>query len=298
MADAKQEQYKPTACLTLGDVLTPLGARQDPPIALNQIRVIRHSFTPAGHDGLRGRHDLTPERVLTYTRAQHVSSKKPEPYWVVFVADGKRRSRLFVVYHNRGEIALERTHVDRFFDLHPIDFLTSLAGRLVIDWDTPRVWHRTGPKSAHLPVLEIADRDRRPFPGFDRVLLHFDELRDLVDDGRYADWRAALESVQGIYLITDTSSGKHYVGKADGAERILGRWRAYATDGHGGNVALRELITEATGKSGVSRGDYARHFVFSLLRVFGPSTSPSEILAAERHYKTALQSQRFGLNRN
>jgi hypothetical protein len=41
--------------------------------------------------------------------------------------------------------------------------------------------------------------------------------------------------VQGIYLITDSSNGKQYVGKADGTERILGRWKNYASDGHGGN---------------------------------------------------------------
>ena len=63
----------------------------------------------------------------------------------------------------------------------------------------------------------------------------------MVDDPRYADWRIALSEVQGIYLITDSTNGKQYVGKADGAERILGRWTAYARDGHGGNVALREL---------------------------------------------------------
>jgi excinuclease UvrABC nuclease subunit len=52
----------------------------------------------------------------------------------------------------------------------------------------------------------------------------------------------ALGSVQGVYLIADSSTGQLYVGKA---ERILGRWNAYAyayaRDGHGGNVALKEL---------------------------------------------------------
>lgn len=49
--------------------------------------------------------------------------------------------------------------------------------------------------------------------------------------------------------------------------------------------------------------DHARHFVFSILRVFGPSTSSSEVDAAERHYKQALMTRElmtreFGLNRN
>jgi hypothetical protein len=78
-----------------------------------------------------------------------------------------------------------------------------------------------------------------PFPGYDRVLIRRAEFQAVIDDSRFAAWRTALGSVQGIYLITDKITGKHYVGKADGGERILGRWMTYARDGHGGNVALR-----------------------------------------------------------
>ncbi|MCD5341741.1 GIY-YIG nuclease family protein [Arthrobacter sp. AK04] len=150
-----------------------------------------------------------------------------------------------------------------------------------------------------MPVLEIADRDKVHFPGFDGVLLSYHQLREMVDDPRYADWRIALSEVQGIYLITDSSNGKQYVGKADGAERILGRWTAYARDGHGGNVALRELAQQsALGERAGMKTDHARHFVFSLLRVFGPSTPSSEVNSAESHYKAALMTRQFGLNRN
>ncbi|MGO1975458.1 MAG: GIY-YIG nuclease family protein [Propionibacteriaceae bacterium] len=146
-------------------------------------------------------------------------------------------------------------------------------------------------------MLEIADRDKIPFPGFDRVLLRFHELQEMTTDHRYADWRAALSEVQGIYLITDSLTGKQYVGKADGGERILGRWVQYAHDGHGGNLSLRELAAAGTSEQS-ARTEHARHFVFSILRVFGPSTSPSEIAAAESHYKNALMTREFGLNRN
>jgi hypothetical protein len=149
-----------------------------------------------------------------------------------------------------------------------------------------------------MPVLEIADRDKIPFPGFDGVLLSYRELQDMVADHRYADWRAALKEVQGIYLITDSSNGKQYIGKADGAERILGRWADYARDGHGGNVALRDLARASVSDRGGKAGEAARHFVFSLLRVFGPSTPSSEVDAAESHYKRALMTREFGLNRN
>jgi hypothetical protein len=120
-----------------------------------------------------------------------------------------------------------------------------------------------------------------------------------VEDQRYADWRAALSEVQVIYLITDSTNGKQYVGKADGAERILGRWRAYATDGHDENVALCELAhhSAAGGINRVEDGLYPL-LSFSILRVFGPSTPSSEVHPDESHDKVALMTHTFGLNRN
>ena len=51
---------------------------------------------------------------------------------------------------------------------------------------------------------------------------------------------------------------------------------------------MRELAQISIGQGG-AKTDHARHFVFSLLRVFGPSTSSSEVDAAESLYKMALK---------
>ncbi|MED5811525.1 GIY-YIG nuclease family protein [Mycolicibacterium sp. 050232] len=289
------------AYLTLGHVLAAIGAEHGPPIGLDDIRVIRHSFNTGEELGLRGPEDLTEDKVRSYTRFQGISPRQfpaePERYWVVLVADGKRRSRLWGAFENHGEIVAERTAESRFFDLRRSDILKPLVNRLVVEWDTPRVWHRRASSAADMPVLEIADRDKVPFPGFDDVLLTFHELGEMVSDRRYTDWQVALSQVQGIYLITDASNGKQYVGKASGAEQILQRWRSYAQDGHGGNRALRELAKIST-EAGGAKTDHARHFVFSILRVFGPSTSSSVVDKAELHYKMALLTREHGLNRN
>jgi len=290
--------------LTLAHVLAGVGAEQAPPVSLDDIHVIRHSFRPNDQAALRGPEDLTDERVAAYTREQDVSPRRfpadPPRLWVILIADGKNRSRLWGTFENRGELTTERTGSSRYFDLHSTDFLAPLKDRLVIEWDNPRSWHRgaNSASAARMQVIEIADRDKVPFPGFDGVLLSYPQLQYLVDDPRYGDWRAALSEVQGIYLITDSSNGKQYVGKADGSERILGRWTNYARDGHGGNVALRELAYDSAGETTNIKTDHARHFVFSLLRVFGPSTPSFEVIAAESHYKAALMTRKFGLNRN
>jgi hypothetical protein len=258
---------------------------------LNEVVVVRHTYTLGG---LETGADLTPGKVLDYTSRQQVVNKlgkNPPPLWLVFIADGGLRSRFLVAYENHGELVDERDEEWRYFDLRPSHILGALARRLLVEWSRDPVnWAKLGPAAAAFPVLEIADPGAVPFPGFDRVLVTHAELQAVIGDSRYAAWRTALGSVQGIYLIADTSTGQLYVGKADGGERILARWTQYARDGHGGNLALRQL-------AGLDSA-HARHFQFSILRVFGPSVPTSEVDEAESHFKRALLTRSHGLNRN
>lgn len=271
--------------LSLGDLLHIAGLDPD------DILLLRHTFTDSG---LRSSADLAPEPLLTYVRRQEHGNKVgrvPPRLWLNFIADGKRRSRFVAAYENAGERIEERTDQFRYFDLSPSPALEALTNRLVVEWPADAVnWAKRGMAAAAMSVMEIADPEAVAFPGFDDVLLTYDELQLVVSESRYASWRTALASVQGVYAIADRSDGQIYIGKADGSERILGRWRSYANDGHGGNVALREL----------ARLDVSRRsqFVFSILRVFGPSVPAAEVDRAEAHFKRALLTREWGLNRN
>lgn len=258
----------------------------------SQVVVLRHTYTA---NGLETPADLTPEKVLAYVSRQDVDNKlgkTPSRVWLNFMADGGRRSRFLNAYDNHGEIAERRANGMRYFDLQPSQVLSSLKDRLVVEWSKDAFnWAKPGTSAAAFPVVEIADPIEVPFPGFDKFVITHDELHAVVEDRRYSQWRTALQAVQGIYLIADTSSGKLYVGKADGVHRILGRWKAYASNGHGGNIGLRELTdTDLT---------HRQHFVYSILRVFGPGATTAEVNEAEEHYKRALLARSpHGLNRN
>lgn len=276
----------PEFTLTLGHVLHAAGVTD-----LQSVLAIRHTQSPLG---IANAEDVAAEHILRYTREQDLRGKVPStppPLWLLFMGEGGRRSRLLWSYQNFGELVGERTAKSRFFDLRPSTFLASLNGRLVIEWSRDAVnWAKPGTTAAGFQVVEIADPAVVPFPGFDRLVIDYSTLQRVISDRRYADWRTALRSVQGIYLIADTKTGRLYVGKADGSERILGRWSTYAQDGHGGNVALRALAgADAT---------HAQHFRFSILRVFGPTATAEEVNAAESHYKTALLTRPFGYNEN
>lgn len=268
--------------LTLGPILRSAGI--DPAEA----HVIRHAYVREHDDsGLPGIHaDSTDDEILLYTSQQSARPRifptVPPDIWVVFIREGGDRARLWSVLENRGETANDGTL--RTFDLVETEHMADLRNRLVIGWRSPRTWRINATTAAGYPVMEIADAEPVPFPGFDRLVLDHTQLQAVMREHRYASWRTALSSVVGVYLITDTRDGRQYVGKADGAESIRQRWNAYATNGHGGNVELRNVDPTT--------------FRFSLLRVFDPATPTREIDATERHYKLALDTRRHGLNRN
>jgi hypothetical protein len=275
----------PTGDLTLAHILNAAG------VDLADVVVLRHTYT---RGGLETAADLTPANVLHYTRRQELNNKvgkTPPRYWMVFMADGAHRSRLITVYENYGEVPAEQTGTLRFFDLRPTDRLSALVRRLVVEWSKDAVnWATTGVSAAAFPVVEIADPEAVPFPGFDRVLVTHGELRDVIEDSRHAAWRTALGSVQGIFLIADTSNGQLYVGKADGGERIL-----WPLDPVRPRRARWQHRPEGPGRLDPT---HARHFLFSILRVFGPSVPTTDVDEAESHYKRALLTREHGLNRN
>ena len=93
----------------------------------------------------------------------------------------------------------------------------------------------------HYSSFEVQEVLREPysgrsFPGYEDVDISFDELETLVRNDR-PDWKAALESVKGIYLITDTKTGRRYVGSAYSEHGIWSRWCSYVASGHGGNIS-------------------------------------------------------------
>jgi hypothetical protein len=126
------------------------------------------------------------------------------------------------------------------------------------------------------------------FPGYNAVTISHCVLR-IITQQQIASWHSALASVKGVYLITDTSTGKHYVGKASGDVGIWQRWWAYADNGHGGNVELKALLAD-------NGTDHMKHFQYEILEIADTHASEGDILARESYWMKALQSRKFGLN--
>ena len=127
--------------------------------------------------------------------------------------------------------------------------------------------------------------DNDIFPGYEKVNVSWPELSRVIDK---ETWKTALQNQKGVYLITDKSTGKKYVGSAYGENMILGRWISYIKTGHGGNVGLKSLTF-----------DYIKeNFMYSILDIYKSTTDDQTIIERESWWKDVLQSRRFGYNEN
>ena len=127
------------------------------------------------------------------------------------------------------------------------------------------------------------------FPGYEDVDISWEDLKRVIEK---KDWKTALENQKGVYLITDKETGKFYVGAAYGEDMILGRWKNYIDDGHGGNEGLIKLREE--------KGfDYIKkNFKYSILDIYKSKTDDEVIKERERKWKEMLLSKKFGYNKN
>jgi len=129
-----------------------------------------------------------------------------------------------------------------------------------------------------------------PFLGFSNVNINFDLLKEIINNNE-SSWQTALSNVKGIYLISDKSNGKLYVGSAYGENAFWQRWSAYMENGHGGNKKLKALIA----KNGIK---YCENFMFSILEICNMNTIDDEIIKKESFWKERLLTREYGYNDN
>ena len=145
-----------------------------------------------------------------------------------------------------------------------------------------------------IKVLEILSSEYKQleFPGYSNVLLKFDELMNILTGEQHALYRSHLAAVSGIYLLTDTHSGKMYVGSAYGIDGIAQRWNCYLNTQTGNNKKLIELYNE----KGVQY--FKDNFKFTILEVFDKKTDSKIIINSESMWKNKLMTREFGYNNN
>lgn len=184
------------------------------------------------------------------------------------------------------------------YEAEEIEQYQKYYGRVIVKYhNTNRTPVRLYEKIKNkLEVVEILNSQYMgdEFPGYDNIRLSYDELSNVIN--RHAGgWFGALNNQKAVYLITDTSNGKLYVGSATAKNGMLwSRWSAYVANGHGGNKELVAIVND------VSKGfDYVKkNFQYTILENFNSKVDDRYILQREAWWKKVLCSKEFGYNDN
>ena len=270
-----------------------------PFLAKNQNEFKVHCATPNGENNplsiwLSGQDN--------FTKDQNIQTKKnfERKYILSFCEINKNGEWLFVgIYESFGvkEIIKDKNTGKELniYDTELIEEGKEFIGKLVVGFDLKE----ESPSAARqryryleslLDKMEVLELKREEvkveFPGYDNVNVTWRELESLIETPA---WKTALENQKAVYLIVDTKTGKKYVGSACGDNMLLGRWRNYIANGHGGNKLLKPLDFEYI----------KENFKYSILEIFKSSVDDEIIRNRESFWKEVLLTRgEFGYNDN
>ena len=225
----------------------------------------------------------------------------------------KRKYIFSLIYYRKDEwifagiyekISVEKIFVKKIegqdkyqykYETKLLNIYEDLIGRLVLRYVKPH------PQNTYLTLKKVFDKleivellhdtvTLEEFPGFENVDITYSKLKNIIDS-EDDSWKSALSNMQGIYLISDVSNGKLYVGAAYGKDAFWQRWTDYAKNGSGGNKKLKKELE----KIGF---DYVNNFRYSILEVYSKHNKTEKyIMNRESHWKKILQTGgEFGYN--
>ena len=178
--------------------------------------------------------------------------------------------------------------INTFYEHEKLTEFKKYFGRLIVQFHKNNAFVTlSGNKLDDFVVKEILPNslDNDLFPGYDKVNISWNELKRVVEKDT---WKTVLQNQKGVYLLTDISNGKKYVGSAYGENMILGRWTAYLKTGHGGNIGLKAISID----------HIKENFRYSILDIYKSTTDDQIIIERENWWKEVLQSRKFGYNEN
>lgn len=176
------------------------------------------------------------------------------------------------------------------------------VGRLVVDFtNMPQQFYYV--QDDIIDSIEVSEilpcpylEKEEEFKGYDNVCKSYWALQHCM---KQSAWRDALKSVYGVYLLTDTKTGKQYVGSATGTDGIYGRWSTYLKNGYEinekeyPNKRLKELVKKETIKY------IKENFQYTILEIFSKNDyGRDKALKRESYWKDVLKTREFGYNDN
>ena len=282
------------AILYFSDILKKVG------INPKEVNLIRHAYSDKGFKIC-----ADAGKIYEYTCHQRKDFNKGYKYWAVFISGKGTLAKLYALYEvgachadtpdmmPDGLPEAEAKHYTgngSIYELKRSELIKEYEGKLTIDWGTSaRMWHQKG--TTEKAIVSIMPDEKKVFMGYESVLLSYDQLKEIIDNQEvYEAWHTALRSVNAIYLIVDTETGKQYVGSAYGTDGLFGRWNCYVNTYHGNNKEMKKVIC--------AYPERYHAFQFSILQILPKTLVPDDVIAIESQWKKKLLSIDYGMNDN
>lgn len=250
-----------------------------------KVKLVRHKYS---RRDLYNLYRYNVNEFLDYQRSQAKDVFNRVDYVISFIGEGGTLARFIGVYRVLSEGKLKGNHF--WYEMEEEAGFEDLKERVIIDWGSGAImWHQWIKHKKE--VVEIhPGLHYQQFTDYFDFVLDFKELQEIVTK-QYSDWKKMLSITKGIYLISDSKTGKLYVGSAYGDDGIWGRWEHYvATNGHGGNKTLKDLVSIDS--------NYAFNFRFSILMLLPRTITADQAIVKEKLFKKKLGTNTFGLNNN
>ncbi len=183
-----------------------------------------------------------------------------------------------------------------YYDMKKTDYFANLVERLIVTYTAGSGPGRRGDYSKWATKAKVAQILRTPFyqipfTGLNNVRLGFRQLRTIIEASP-KKWKIPLNSIAGVYVITDLNTGKQYIGSAYGKEGIWQRWSEYTKTYTGNDKELNEIYRKL-------KRDYIRdNFQYSLLEALPITTSNNEAINRESYWKLVFDTRNHGYNLN
>ena len=249
----------------------------------NEKRLLEHIGWKKSADKERSFRNLNTKYCLQFLRLDNIGATDQ---WLFLGA-----------FENHG--VYKKANGDEVHKLTRLERFSSFSEKLIIEYKKHQ-----GDKQAKinidyldsLKVIKILEKVyvnvNKPFEGYDKVSLSYKELKALIEHN-VTNWRELLSNIQCVYVITDTKTGKLYVGSTYGHAGTWQRWSCYISmQGTGGDVGLIELLKENPKR--------AEDFKFTILESFinNKLLDSKLILDREDYWKKALCTREHGYNHN
>ncbi len=182
-----------------------------------KVKLIRHKDS---RQDLYNLYKTDRAEFLAYQNSQSKDVFNGVDYIVSFIGEEGTLLRFIGVY----QIISRKRTIDNRFEYQMSEIIgqfEDLKERVIIRWNNAISWHQWIKNL--MEVIEIQPGlHYKQFTDYFDFILNFDELKEIVMN-QYSDWKRMLSATKGIYLISDTKTGKLYVGSAYGESGIWGR---------------------------------------------------------------------------